>query len=78
MPQRSADAICSRIAAADYNNIFSSSINETAVFMRVQNGLRVRLEKIHREVNAFQLATFNPQIARFSRTGGEHNGIKIF
>ena len=45
--------------------------------MAIEKGLGVRVEELHREMDARQVATFDRKIARFSRPGAEDNGIEF-
>src|SRR5262249_6126997 len=77
-PHGSADAIGAGITAADDHNIFAFGRNEISVAMPIQQGTRVGGQKVHREVNAFEVAPVNRKIARFGCAGAENGGIEFF
>src|SRR5207245_790431 len=52
MAHRGADAIGSRVAAADDHHVLALGGDEVAIAMAVQQTLRVRRQEIHREVRA--------------------------
>ena len=77
VPHRSAHAIRSGIAAADDDDVLAGGVNEMAVLVPIQNALGVRREKFHREMDAFQFAAGNRQIARLGRAGRENHGVEF-
>ena len=60
MSQRGGDAISARIAAADYDYVLVFRGNVIAIsVIAVQKTLGIRMEKLHCEVNALQVSSFN-------------------
>ena len=45
--------------------------------LAVQQAFGVGLQKLHREMDAFQLAPFDGQIARLGRAGAKHDGVEF-
>src|SRR6266545_848632 len=77
MAHRGPDAVGAGIAAADDDHVFARGGNEVAVSVSVQQAPGVRREEIHGEMNSFELAAFDGQIAGFRRAGAENNGVEI-
>src|SRR5436853_7936707 len=58
--QRGRDAISARVAATDYDYILVFRRDVIAVLViAVQKTLGIRVEKLHCEVNALQISSFN-------------------
>src|SRR6185369_7826453 len=74
----SAQAIRSGVASADDHNVFAS---------REYLGVRVQLvpqaaavllrQKLHGEMNAFELASWNAQVARLLASTSENDGLEL-
>ena len=77
MSHGSADTICTSIAAADHDHILSRRGNEVAVFLAIEQRFSVSLQKLHREMNALELAAFDGQVARFGGTGAKDGGVEF-
>ena len=77
MAKGSAYAIGTRITATDNHNVLTFSSNEVGAGFSIENGLGVRSEEIHREMDTFTFAARNREVARFSCTGANNDRIKI-
>ncbi len=81
MPVRGADAIRSRIAAADHHHMLvlggEGALRGSAGFVIARHALVLLGEEIHREMNAVHLAANHIQIARIFRPARHYERIVI-
>eukprot|EP00982_Pelagococcus_subviridis_P002394 18522-Pelagococcus_subviridis.AAC.9 len=74
---RRADAIRPGVAAADDDDVLLLRVDVVAVLeVRIQKRLRVRVEELHREVHALEVAPLHGEVARLSRAAREDDGIR--
>ena len=78
MPDGSTDAIGPGVATADYHDVLARGINKIAIFVMIQQRLRIGGEKFHGKMNALEFTPFNGQIPRTGGPGGQHHGVKFF
>ncbi len=78
MPQRRADAVGSRVAAADDDDVLVLGVDVTAVFeIAREQALRVGGQELHREVNAGELAARDLEIARLRRARRQQQRVVL-
>jgi len=77
MAHGGADAVSAGIAPADHYDIFALGRNVSAVLVAIEKGLGVRVEELHGEVDAWQIAAFDRKIARLGRSGAKNNGVEF-
>ena len=75
--QRGADAVRSRVAAADDDNVLARGGNGGAVGVAVEPVFGVALQKLHGEMDALQVPAFDGQIARLGCAGAKDDGVKF-
>ena len=78
MPQRRADAIRSRIAAADHDHVQARGADVGAVVqLRIEQALGVPRQEVHRVVDAQKFPAGQGQIARHGGSRGQQQGVVI-
>src|ERR687896_351609 len=78
MTHRGADAVCAGITTTDDNHMFIFCGNIFAVFVAgIEQALGIGMKKIHREMDAIELAPWHRQVTRFGRAATKHNGVKL-
>src|SRR5688572_16624335 len=78
MAHGGADAISAGVGAANDDDVFAVGGDVIAIFVTVEQGLRVRVEKLHGKMNSLEVAAFDGQVARLGGAGAEDNGVKLF
>ena len=71
-----AQAVGTGIAAADDDDVLAGGENLISNDVACSEFVLLR-QKLHREVDAFQLAARDLQIARLFRAAGQHDGVKV-
>ncbi len=74
---RGRDAIGAGIAAADHDDVLAARVNRRRIGAAVEQRLRARGQVVHREMDAFQVAAVDRQIARLRRTRTDHDRIEV-
>ena len=78
VPQRRADAVRARVAAADDDDVLVLRVDVLAVGqVAVEQALGVGVEELHGEVHAAQLAVLHGQIAGLRRAAREDDGVRL-
>src|ERR1700722_6593249 len=78
---RSAQAVCARVAAANDHHAFAGCMNCTNVIQKKNPGgvalatMILLRQKLHRKVNALELAAFDGQIAWILRAAAQKNRV---
>ena len=76
MAQRGADAVRPGVAAADHDHVLAFGADVVAVgVIRIEQAARVRVQILHREVDAREFASRNRQVARNRRAGRKQHGV---
>ena len=80
MPQRRAHAVGARIAAADHDHVLAAGREIRLIGeVRIEQALRITREKVHRVVDADQIATRAAArgVERFGSAGAEQHGVEL-
>ena len=72
-----AQAIRARVAAADDHHALAGGENLTRIERVAFATLVLLRQKLHREMDALQLAAGNVQIARLLRAAGQQDGVEL-